>query len=68
MIGNYKGKMLDEFSRLEDDLQQPLEDDLQTTEDDLQTNEDDLDIMEEVVVVVVRFNDNIQCKVQSILC
>ena len=22
MIGNYKGKMLDEFSRLEDDLQQ----------------------------------------------
>ena len=25
MIGNYKGKMLDEVSRLEDDLQ-PLED------------------------------------------
>ena len=44
MIGNYKGKMLDEVSRLEDDLQ-PLEDDLQTTEDDLQTKEDDLDIM-----------------------
>ena len=36
MIGNYKGKMLDVVSRLEDDLQ-PLEDDLQTTEDDLQT-------------------------------
>ena len=30
MIGNYKGKMLDEVSRLEDDLQ-PLEDNLQTT-------------------------------------
>ena len=27
MIGNYKGNMLDEVSRLEDDLQ-PLEDDL----------------------------------------
>ena len=46
MIGNYKGKMLDEVSRLEDDLQ-PLEDDLQTTEDDLQTQEDDLNIMED---------------------
>ena len=40
MIGNYKGKMLDVVSRLEDDLQ-PLEDDLQITEDDLQTKEDD---------------------------
>ena len=40
MIGNYKGKMLDVVSRLEDDLQ-PLEDDQQTTEDDLQTMEDD---------------------------
>ena len=46
MIGNYKGKMLDEISMLEDDLQ-PLEDDLQTTEDDLQTKEDDLDITED---------------------
>ena len=40
MIGNYKGKMLDEVSRLEDDLQ-PLEDDLQTTEDDRVMTEDD---------------------------
>ena len=32
MLGNYKGKMLDEVSRLEDDLQ---------------TKEDDLDIMED---------------------
>ena len=39
MIGNFKGKMLEVVSRLEDDLQ-PLEDDLQTTEDDLQTKED----------------------------
>ena len=39
MTGNYKGKMLDVVSRLEDDLQ-PLEDDLQTTEDVLQTKED----------------------------
>ena len=30
MIGNYKGKMLDEVSRSEDDLQ-PLKDNLQTT-------------------------------------
>ena len=30
MIGNYKGKMFDEVSRLEDDLQ-PVEDDVQTT-------------------------------------
>ena len=41
MIGNYKGKMLDEVNRLVDDLQ-PSEDVLQTTEDDLQTKEDDL--------------------------
>ena len=40
MIGNYKGKMLDVVSRLEDDLQ-PLEDDLQTTEDDRVMTEDD---------------------------
>ena len=39
MIGNYKGKMLDEVNRMEDDLQ-PLEDDLQTAEDGLQTKED----------------------------
>ena len=36
--------MLDEVSRLEDDLQ-PLENDLQTTEDN-QTKEDQLDITE----------------------
>ena len=40
MIGFYKGKMLDEVSRFEDDLQ-PLEDDLQTKENDLQFKEDD---------------------------
>ncbi len=40
MIQNYKGKIIDEVSKLDDDLQ-PLEDDLQTTEDDLQTKEDD---------------------------
>ena len=56
MIGNYKGKMLDEFSRLEDDLQQPLEDDLQTTEDDTQTNKDDLDIMEDDQRLLFPFN------------
>ena len=36
MIGNYKDKMLDVVSRLENDLQ-TKEDDLQTKEDDLQT-------------------------------
>ena len=46
MIGNYKDKMLDKVSRLEDDLQ-PSEDDLQTTEDDLQTTEDDRGMMED---------------------
>ena len=50
------GKMIDEFSMLEVDLQQPLEDDLQTTEDDLQTNKDDLDIMEDDQHLLFPFN------------
>ena len=48
MIGNYKGKMLDEVSRMEDDLQ--------TLEDDLQTKEDDLDIMEDDQNLLFPFN------------
>ena len=55
MLGNYKGKMLDEVSRLEDDIQ-PLEDDLQTTEDDLQTKEDDLDITEMTICYFLSIN------------
>ena len=62
MIGNYKGKTLDEVSRLEDDLQpledevQTTEDDLQTKEDDLQTKEDDLDITEDGQNLLFPFN------------
>ena len=37
MIGNYKGKILDEVNRMEGDLQ-TTEDDLQTTEDDPTSN------------------------------
>ena len=48
MIRKYKGKMLDEVSRLEDDLQ--------TTEDDLQTKEDDLDITEMTICHFLSIN------------
>ena len=41
MIGNYKGKMLDEVSRMEDDLQ-PLGGDLQTKEDIMEDDQNSL--------------------------
>ena len=55
MIGNFKGKMLEVVSRLEDGLQ-PLQDGLQTTEDDLQTKEDDFYMKEYDQKLLFPFN------------
>ena len=65
MIGNYKGKMLDEVSRLEDDLK-PLEDDVQTKEDDLQTKDDDLQTKEDDLdITEIGQKDLFQCHVNK---